>query len=378
MEWIIKANLNLLLFGLIYQLLFHLKGRYTFARIYLLITPLLSLIIPLALLVNIQASQSFSYVLQPVSVRAANTLLASSPYSVLDMLTGIYYAGVVVSLSLFLINLFRLFYAPLKNTAWSFFEWVHIPAASNMHTGMMQLHEEAHIKQWHSADIVYYQLIKAFFWFNPVVYFLFARLKEVHEFSADEYALKQTDDKVFYCELLLNETFGVETHSLINPFHSRSTIFNRITMITQTQPQRVSRWKYLAMLPLLAAVFFLSLTPGNALAQDKKDKVYQGQDLPEVMPEFKGGQQALVKFLSDNISYPADARKEKVEGRVVLKFVVDKTGHITNIENVKESVDVRLVKEAIRVVSAMPAWTPGKDKGQPVDVSFTLPIAFKL
>lgn len=376
MEWIIKANLNLLLFGLMYQMVLRLTKHYNLSRIFLLLAPLLSLAIPLLLWVNGNAERTFSYVLQPVSVEAANTVIASTSYSILDILKTIYFTGAAVSLAIFFVNLVRILLVPLKNTAWSFFGHVFVPGVEAGQKEMMYLHELAHVKQWHSVDMLYYQLLKAFFWFNPMIYFLFAQLREVHEFSADQYAIKHIDDKVSYCELLLDETFGVQTHALINPFHSRPTILNRINMITQTQPQHVSRWKYVAMLPLLAAVFFLSLTPKNAVAQDKK--VYGDKEMPQTMPEFKGGQDAMIKYLSKEINYPADARKEKVEGRVVLKFIVNDKGQITNIENVKESVDPRLVKEAMRVVAAMPAWNPGTDKGQPVSVSFMLPISFKL
>jgi TonB family protein len=318
-------------------------------------------------------------VLQPVSVNAAQTLVASTSYSILDILKVIYCAGVVVSLGFFMVNLIRLVWGKgIVATAWSFFGRVFIPAGPAQSISMMRLHEEAHVKQWHSVDIMFYQCIKALFWFNPMVYRLLFWLKETHEFSADAYAIKHTDDKLSYCELLLDETFGVETHALVSPFHSRSTILNRISMITQTQHQPVSWWKYVAVLPMLAAIMFLSFTPKTVQAQDKSDKVFEGKNMPEVMPEYIGGTDALMKYLANSIKYPADAKKEKVEGRVMLKFVVDRQGRVTNVENMKNTSDPRLVKEAIRVVEAMPAWKPGQDKGQPVDVSMALPVVFKL
>lgn len=379
MEWIIKANINLLLFGLIYKMIMHLTRRHTFSRVYLLLVPVLSILIPLVVSIGGEVPRSFSYVLQPVSVQAAAVIIPATSYSLLDVLSVIYATGVGISLLHSATGLFKvLVNAPAPSTAYSFFNRIFIPAVSAPHAGMMQLHEEAHVKQWHSADILFYQLVNAFFWFNPVVYLLFAYLREVQEFSADAYAVKHIDDKVSYCELLLDETFNVNTPPLSNPFHSPATILNRITMITQTQKQPVSRWRYVAVLPMLVAVFLLSATPKDLLAQEKKDKVYQDKDLPEVMPEFKGGQAAMMSYLGKKINYPADARKEKIEGRVVLKFIVDKKGNISHVENMRESVDPRLVKEAIRVVEAMPAWNPGKNKGEPVSVSFVLPVSFKL
>ncbi len=99
----------------------------------------------------------------------------------------------------------------------------------------------------------------------------------------------------------------------------------------------------------------------------------------EQMPEFPGGQSALMNYLSSNIKYPEECRKMGVEGKVFIKFIVDKLGNITNVQILRGVPDGQLLeKEAIRVVQSMPKWSPGKQLGKPVDVFFTLPIAFKL
>lgn len=98
----------------------------------------------------------------------------------------------------------------------------------------------------------------------------------------------------------------------------------------------------------------------------------------EQMPVYPGGQEAMMKFLQENIIYPNDARKEKVTGKVILQFIVTDEGKITEIENMKAGVDKRLVDEAIRVVGLMPDWQPGSQDGKNVFVKFTLPIVFKL
>lgn len=95
------------------------------------------------------------------------------------------------------------------------------------------------------------------------------------------------------------------------------------------------------------------------------------------MPEFPGGQDALMKFLVDNISYPKSAKKEKVEGTVHVGFTVSADGSITGV-NVKKGVHEALDAEAVRVVQSMPKWNPGKAHGKAVDVQMSLPIAFKL
>lgn len=97
----------------------------------------------------------------------------------------------------------------------------------------------------------------------------------------------------------------------------------------------------------------------------------------EQMPEFPGGQQALMKYLSSNIRYPQMALANDIQGRVVVKFVVEKDGSVSDVQVVR-GVDKDLDKEAIRVVKSMPKWQPGKNNGQAVRCYFNLPVTFKI
>lgn len=97
----------------------------------------------------------------------------------------------------------------------------------------------------------------------------------------------------------------------------------------------------------------------------------------EQKPQFAGGESAMYKWLSDNIVYPPAAAEEGVSGRVVVEFVVGKDGSITNVRVVRPR-HPALDKEALRVVKAMPKWIPGRNNGQPVKVTYTLPVTFKL
>ena len=98
----------------------------------------------------------------------------------------------------------------------------------------------------------------------------------------------------------------------------------------------------------------------------------------ESMPEFPGGQQALFKYLSDNIKYPVIAQENGIQGRVICQFTVNKDGSIVDIEVVRSGGDPSLDKEAVRVIKTMPKWKPGKQRGKPVRVKFTVPVSFKL
>lgn len=97
----------------------------------------------------------------------------------------------------------------------------------------------------------------------------------------------------------------------------------------------------------------------------------------EFMPEFEGGSAALMKYLSTYTKYPTVPLNAGVEGRVIVQFVVDKDGSITNV-TVARGVDPYLDKEAIRVISAMPKWKPGKQGARAVRVKYTVPVTFKI
>jgi len=105
-----------------------------------------------------------------------------------------------------------------------------------------------------------------------------------------------------------------------------------------------------------------------------KDSIFQ---VVEEMPEFPGGQLSLLKWVANNIKYPEVAAQNGVEGRVFVQFVVDKDGGISNAL-VSRGVDSSIDNEALRVVNSLPKWKPGKQRGKPVRVAYTIPIKFEL
>lgn len=121
----------------------------------------------------------------------------------------------------------------------------------------------------------------------------------------------------------------------------------------------------------------------DSIERDKRQKIvaqYGPDDVREVvdqMPSYPGGLGALMQYLSSNIKYPKEAEKKGGQGRVVTSFVVEKDGSITDVK-VTKSVHPVLDAEAVRVVSQMPKWIPGKESGMPVRVKYTLPVTFRL
>ncbi|MEA4982554.1 MAG: energy transducer TonB [Paludibacter sp.] len=111
-----------------------------------------------------------------------------------------------------------------------------------------------------------------------------------------------------------------------------------------------------------------------AVVEEESEVVFM---VVESMPSFPGGDAALFKYLSDNIKYPVIAQESGIQGRVICQFVVNRDGSIVDIEVVR-SVDKSLDAEAVRVISKMPKWTPGKQRGKTVRVKYTLPVNFRL
>ena len=124
---------------------------------------------------------------------------------------------------------------------------------------------------------------------------------------------------------------------------------------------------------LMILVLLFSFT--TSTAQTKKNNMVY--DVVEVMPQYPGGQIAMLKYIMENIKYPKQIMEEGIQGRVTVSFIVEKDGRVSNVRLLR-SVQPSLDKEAIRVVKSMPKWTPGKQNGKPVRVRFNLPVMFKL
>ena len=130
-------------------------------------------------------------------------------------------------------------------------------------------------------------------------------------------------------------------------------------------------------LMILSLMALFGLTTVNAQKTVVAEKNQQVFDVVEQMPEYPGGFQALFEYLGQNVKYPEDAEKQKIEGRVLANFVVETDGSISNVEVIKPAFP-SLDAEAVRVLSAMPKWTPGMQSGKVVRVRFTVPINFSL
>ncbi len=237
-------------------------------------------------------------------------------------------------------------------------------------------HERVHVKRGHSFDILFFELIKCFQWFNPFVWMAARELKVQHEYEADFVA--SLVNKNEYQALLLSSVLEVDLVPMTNSFHCL-TIKKRFTMMNKKRSGKIATAKSLIALPFALLAFgMFALNPiANSISFPKANSVVGGEEGEVVQPEFKGGMEALVKFLSENIKYPEKAKTDNVSGKVYVSFVISKSGKVKDAKVIK-SLSSEIDAEALRVINAMPDWTPGTKDGKKADVEMKLPINFQL
>ena len=275
------------------------------------------------------------------------------------------------------------------------------------------IHELAHIHNRHSWDLLVADVCIFFQWFNPASWLLKQELQNIHEFEADETVIKEGVDAKQYQLLLIKKAVGTRLYSMANSFN-HSKLKKRITMMLKEKSNPWARLKYLYVLPLaaIAVTAFarpeisekmeeISAVKVNDLAEIVQEKVLQDTvkvskdekkdalvvtgvkskeeeeivifEVVEQMPEYPGGMSALQKYLSEKIA--GSPMKGKAGGRVMVGFTVAETGKIKDVR-VLQSDEASLNQEAERIVSEMPDWIPGKQRGRPVPVKYTVPIRF--
>ena len=254
-------------------------------------------------------------------------------------------------------------------------------------------HEQEHIRLGHCIDLVILQVATIIQWFNPFVWLIGKNLKAIHEFEVDEAVLNKGIDATQYQKFLVVKAVGNRLQPFANNLNKES-LKRRIIMMNQKKSNRWMMLKALFIIPVatLAVSVFASntgvstvtreavrtanaLPTANMQTQQSATKAY---DVVEVMPKFKGGESAMMEFLMMNMKYPQAAVKAKQQGRAVVGFVVRKDGTVSDVHITKSAGYAVLDEEAMRVVKAMPAWEPGKQKGKPVNVKYNVPITFRL
>ena len=244
-------------------------------------------------------------------------------------------------------------------------------------------HESFHVGKLHSFDILFARLMCCLAWFNPFAWLLMRELSAVHEYQADAASLDSCS-RESYLHLLYRQVTGIGYGHITNNFQSIN-IKKRIVMMNRTTT-RFGAWKALVALPVAALLLMVGCKPAAQEPQQTEtaqtevtENTPEGEvfQVVEVDPQFEGGLEALYKYLAENIKYPEQAKSDGIQGRVFVRFVIEADGSVTNAQ-VLRGIGGGCDEEALRVVEAMPKWTPGMQQGKPVRVQFNLPITFKL
>ena len=268
----------------------------------------------------------------------------------------------------------------------SFFDWIFINPERHKSDEIeeIMMHELTHCQQLHSIDIIFSELFCIIFWFNPFVWLLKREVRLNLEYLADNSVLANGRDNKEYQYHLLGLTYKKNVATITNNFNVLP-IKKRIKMMNKKETKGILKAKYALYIPLVAMLLAVSnleaiarnvakVTASVEIQQKPKKAPNQVYTVAEVMPTFKGN---LNKWLSENLRYPKDAVSRKEQGRVMVSFIVTDKGEVIQPEIVR-SVSPSLDKEALRVVSKMPAWNPGRNGNKKVATKYTLPVKFSL
>lgn len=422
--YFIKVNIALAVLYFFYKLLFGKDTFFGLRRLMLILIYITAFTYPMFNLsgwmtadngIAGMVSALYKKVLPEITI-IGNTAGHVSAYPWEKILYGIYIAGLLVLLMRTFLEICktcielccckktviegtRVCLATERQEPYSFFGWICMYPEMHSEKDMKEIlaHEKAHVRELHSIDILLAQIVIILCWFNPFAWLLRSEMRINHEYLADRKVIANGFDKKTYQYHLLGlEHTQPAAASLYNNF-SVLPLKNRIKMLNRKRTRNIMKSKYLMFIPVTALLILFSNCTNKATDQEieqkeevdvnfvavevPKDSMNTAAtdilDMAETMPEFEGGVQALLKYLSTNIKYPKTAEKAGTQGRVVVQFVVNKDGGIVDTKVVR-GVDPELDKEALRVVNAMPKWKPGMQDGKPVRVKYTVPIMFRL
>lgn len=331
-------------------------------------------------------------------------------------------------------------------------------------------HEMGHIRHLHSWDICLVNIIEIIQWMNPLVWILASSLRNVHEYEADDAVLRSGVNARKYQTLLIRKAVGSNSYTFANGFN-HSQLKKRFTMMFRKDSNPWMRTKGLYIIPVAGIALSAFATPElnnridtitqdapsmiaskgtkksvpvqenlqktnepltveGSITEENDTLLYHGTmeyaqdsdlksggdeaekafDVVEHMPEYQGGMEELMKYLSTNVRYPKIALENSVSARVLVQFIVEKDGSIGSVKaagfkklddkpasedkSSEEFVQAakagseeagrvaeitsELINEACRVVASMPKWAPGTQSGKAVRVKYMIPVTFRL
>ncbi|MFK2818691.1 M56 family metallopeptidase [Flavobacteriaceae sp. LMIT009] len=462
-QYIVQVVAFQLLFLIAYDLFLKKETFFNWNRAYLLVSSILSFIIPL-IKINLFSEivpQAYLIALPAVeigNVSSANQIVLSEVGITQDgsfwTFQNIFILGASCALLLLVFKVGYIIKLLVKNprrwkgdivlvkllnsiSAFSFLHYVFIGEKINKEEQQSIFkHEMVHVTQKHTLDLLYFEVLRVLFWFNPLVYMYQNRIRSLHEFIADQEALK-TEEKQEYYQSLLAQVFETQNISFINTFFKESLIKKRIVMLQKNRSERINLLKYLFLVPMILGMLVYTSSYAQEIKQEQQDdnnlvktllEDSNTEDLSittkseEQLKNVKVNEQKEDNSKTTTLTDPnlevsfskienppifkeckdkdkSELRKCTVEGitkhvqenfnidlanelglvgrqRIAVMFKINKKGNIEGIRARATHPD--LEAEAIRVIKILPQMLPGKHKGKKVIVPYSLPIIFQI
>lgn len=395
MNYLIWTNLYLTLFYGFYWVFLRNETFFNLNRWYFLWAAALAFLLPMIDAGSMKAAAQTPVFISELPVVEIGSFAESPGF---PLWLSLYIAGCLVSLIWLLYRFIRI-YSSFKNppagAAYSFLSSIYIDDSHASHDKML-VHEKVHAAQLHSADILFFELIRTFLWFNPIVHIWIRAAKLNHEYIADRATALGQKDRIKYATLLLQHNMGTSLNNLANNFFNKPFLKKRIAMLFKNQSKPSVAARLLLLIPVIIISFaFQSAEPvvepsptsetGTAtkpLSGNKDlDQLTNGSQptdtttflTVEVPPKPVGGMTSFYQFIGQNYKYPKAAIDAKIEGRLLIQFVVEKDGSLTDIKVLRD-LGHGTGDEAVRMLKSAPKWIPGIQNGKPVRVQFTLPL----
>ncbi|WP_270088279.1 energy transducer TonB [Sphingobacterium sp. SYP-B4668] len=432
MIYLILVNISLLIGYALYSFFFKKLTFFHWNRYYLLGAIITSLLVPIGLFIDLSSHELLQEVLPTVDLSKmmdVNVVVleeARQKWYLIDFLSPLYWCGVLISilwLGYRVFQLQRMISSKGNNLSFSFFNKIFVGKHME-HNATILMHEQVHVKQGHTYDIVLIELVKLFNWFNPILSLYSKELKFQHECLADEAC---SEDRVAYAELLVAHAMNVGPSRLTHEFSNDSFLKKRIMMLFRTKSKRKHKYLYLSIVPVLLMVTGSTMVFNTSKAKNmvaKLESKVAGVVLPitsgdmhtdytsvqsvvsigtldyspydtglgkgvristsdsignelftavERNPEPVEGMSVFRQWIGQNYRIPDEALDAGVNGTLQVSFIVEKDGALTHF-NIKEDLGYGTGEAAIALMKRSKNWRPGVQNGRAVRVAYVLPI----
>ncbi len=427
--YFIKTILLLGVFYTLYSMLMKGKKSFRWNRFYLVMTAMLSVMLPFLNGISFKIGQQITQKNTPLAITLDTIEIYTNSVKTHEIdyskiIFAVYMLGLLwgllrIALGYFVIRRIKqgavlepygdrsVFFHPQIESPFSFGRDIFIPDAYKDKPVLASIlhHESVHVDRMHSRDKLLFAVLQSVCWYNPFVYLYHKEIELIHEFEADDISAAQMT-KDDYVENILQAIRYHHTPTLLVHHFFHHPLKSRITMLYKQSTRAVLQKYLLAFCTSTICLLTLYL---QGQAQHKKgqpkysvdqrvtdtvevedpvsgkseliitkhtpDTLYERAD---IMPEFTGGSDGLMQYLAKEIRYPSSAIQDNISGKVVVSFTVNKEGRVKDVEIIKYPPNGEsLAKEAKRVVEVMPRWKPATLDGKPVSVQYHLPVDFR-